>query len=45
MAIGYLHVRPSPEDLPRARRHIQGSANVAKHAIVTADLTNCDVGS
>ena len=38
-------MRPSPDDLPRARRHIQGSANVANHAIVTADLTICGVGS
>jgi hypothetical protein len=28
---GYLQLRPSPEDLPRKRRIIQGIANVINH--------------
>ena len=45
MAIGYLQVRPSPDDLPRARRHIHGSANVANQTVVIAARTNLGVGS
>ena len=29
IGVGYLHLRPSPEETPRIRRQIQGSTNVA----------------
>ena len=45
IAIGYLQVRPSPDDLPRARRHIHGNAKVANQTVVIAARTNFGVGS
>jgi hypothetical protein len=42
VGVGYLALLPSPEDLPRNRRQIQGSAKVKNQIVDEIRLDNQD---